>query len=225
MPNQKNYNELILDLIDKHKLTFSYAVAAVADFNVELKGYPRLIDGTTVTRNYRVLLVGQDDPKENGIYIVNKIWKRERDVDINTKFETGTVFSVSEGNKYKGYCMVVKNVIIGKTDFNMAHFKIDHTLDIPNVFTMNGVLYEKKCYGNYMEPENGCKRHNSCEVQDLCFMHTSITKGPCDCPFKGSCHIPRQEGQEYIRKQSGETVKDCTFYEMIMEEQERLSRI
>jgi hypothetical protein len=72
----------------------------------------------------------------------------------------------------------------------------------------------KECYGNYMSYPI-CQGHNDCNEKG-CFSRTSIDKGACKCPYKGSCHIPRQYIQEKIRQEhSGRTIEDCDFYKLL----------
>jgi len=70
----------------------------------------------------------------------------------------------------------------------------------------------KECFGNYME--DSCQGHNNCKEQE-CFSRTSIDKGPCDCPYKGSCHLPRQNLQEEFRTNYGDNVESCDFYKLL----------
>jgi len=74
----------------------------------------------------------------------------------------------------------------------------------------------KDCFGNYLG--DICKNHNQCEFQVPCYQKTWTEKGACECPYKKSCHIPRQYLQARIREENpGRTIEDCDFYKMIDE--------
>jgi len=68
----------------------------------------------------------------------------------------------------------------------------------------------KECSGNYMEYPI-CQGHNDCEEKG-CYSKTMIDKGPCDCPYKGSCHPTRQRLQVEFREKYGRKLEECDFY-------------
>jgi hypothetical protein len=59
-----------------------------------------------------------------------------------------------------------------------------------------------------------CQGHHRCKEAE-CFSRTSIDKGTCDCPYKGSCHLTRQEIQVEIREKYGCKIEDCDFYKVL----------
>jgi hypothetical protein len=73
----------------------------------------------------------------------------------------------------------------------------------------------KECFGNYLD--DGCKNHHTCEMRGECNVYTNYFKGACDCPFKKSCHTPRQELQATIRKEQGDPdIRKCDFYNLFI---------
>ena len=70
----------------------------------------------------------------------------------------------------------------------------------------------KKCFGNYMEKL--CEGHYDCK-EIGCYSKTSIEKGSCDCPYKGSCHLPRQHLQTEFKEEYGYKTEDCDFYKLL----------
>lgn len=74
------------------------------------------------------------------------------------------------------------------------------------------MIIHKSCYGNYML--DACEGHHECRDYG-CFSETSIKHGKCDCKYKGSCHLVRQECRVMIRDDSKHpynTVEQCYFY-------------
>ena len=73
----------------------------------------------------------------------------------------------------------------------------------------------KSCYGNYML--DVCEGHHKC-TDHGCFSETSIKHGKCDCKYKASCHLVRQECQVMIRNDSSHpynTVEQCDVYKIL----------
>jgi len=70
----------------------------------------------------------------------------------------------------------------------------------------------KECSGHYMEYPI-CQSHHDCTERE-CYSKT-MDKGPCDCPYKGSCHIPRQRLQTEFREKYGYKLEDCDFYKLL----------
>ena len=77
------------------------------------------------------------------------------------------------------------------------------------------MIIHKSCYGNYML--DVCTGHHECKDYG-CFSETSIRHGKCDCKYKGSCHLVRQECQVMIRNSSNSsyhTVEQCDIYKIL----------
>lgn len=76
------------------------SVRAVADSNVALSG-TQTIDGVNLVAGDRVLLTGQLDATENGIYIVDAgAWSRAPDANTAGNVTPGLFTFVEEGNSY-----------------------------------------------------------------------------------------------------------------------------
>lgn len=65
------------------------------------------------------------------------------------------------------------------------------------------------CFGDYTGKD--CVKHWECPKQTDCMIEASLN-GPCDCPHKRNCHVPRQMLSTSIREESGETIEQCNFY-------------
>ncbi|MER8882588.1 hypothetical protein [Mesorhizobium sp. M0816] len=96
--------------------------------NIVLSGL-QVIDGSLTAANDRVLVRGQTDPTQNGIYIAaSGAWQRARDMDSNRDLTKGTQVLVLEGSVYgpSGWYVSSDNPIaVGTTSI---------------VFTQNAVL-------------------------------------------------------------------------------------
>lgn len=75
---------------------------AVATSNLVLSGL-QTVDGVDLVSGDRVLLAGQTDAVENGIYVVNTSdWSRSLDCDGSGDVVKGTIVLVNEGTTYGG---------------------------------------------------------------------------------------------------------------------------
>jgi hypothetical protein len=89
-------------------LDYKQAVRVVALTNVVLSGgAPNAVDGVNLSLNDRILVIGQTNPIQNGIYYVtalgtgaNGTWARSIDSDTTGELEGGTVIMVTEGSTY-----------------------------------------------------------------------------------------------------------------------------
>lgn len=87
------------NLVDTDALTWKTAVLAVSDSNVTLSG-EQTIDGIT-TNQSRVLLTGQTDPIENGIWITETgTWSRPLDFNLAVQPVSGAMVAVREGTTH-----------------------------------------------------------------------------------------------------------------------------
>lgn len=88
--------------------SFKFACRAISTSNVTLSGgAPATVDGVSVTQGDRVLVIGQTDKSQNGIYNVatvgtgsNGTWNRTKDADDANDITAGTQVSVTEGTTY-----------------------------------------------------------------------------------------------------------------------------
>lgn len=72
---------------------------AMSDTNVTLSGI-QTIDGIAGGADFKVLLTGQTDPIENGLWVMNAgTWTRSSDADENSELE-GAVVTVQQGLNY-----------------------------------------------------------------------------------------------------------------------------
>ena len=90
-------------------LDYKQAVRVLTDSNVTLTGgAPNSVDGINLAQDDRVLVRGQDDASQNGIYIVdalgtgsNGTWLRSVDANQTGEIQAGMIVMVTEGNSYK----------------------------------------------------------------------------------------------------------------------------
>ena len=102
------------------------AVDAVADENIVLSG-AQTIDGVSLTSGDRVLVVGQDDAEDNGIYVVaygeTPAWVRAEDFNTASEIVKNVYVPVTGGDTYAGSGWVVANsgaVVVGDSPINFV---------------------------------------------------------------------------------------------------------
>lgn len=102
IPGSQNYQQLQATKLRTNNIIGSYtdwkqSVVVVATDNVVLTGLTTIDDVELVAGN-RVLLTGQDDPIENGIYVVSESrWERSTDMPVGSS-ATGTLMYVILGD-------------------------------------------------------------------------------------------------------------------------------
>lgn len=92
-----------------YNLDYKQATRVITTTNIVLAGSaPNQVDGVNLSTDDRVLVTGQDDPVENGIYIVDVLgvggsgtWVRSSDTNNTGELDAGTIVMVTEGNLYK----------------------------------------------------------------------------------------------------------------------------
>jgi hypothetical protein len=108
-------------------LDYKQSVRALSDTNVTLSGgAPLVVDGVSLLDIDRVLVNGQTDKKQNGIYRVlipgtgsNGTWVRSSDANEDGEIEAGMIVMVTEGTVYKDtQWKLVSNdpIILGVTE-------------------------------------------------------------------------------------------------------------
>ena len=91
-----------------YDIDYKQATRVVTVSNVTLAGSaPSQVDGVNLSLKDRVLVTGQSDGKENGIYYVttvgtgsNGTWTRSTDTDVTGELLSGTIVMVTEGTTY-----------------------------------------------------------------------------------------------------------------------------
>jgi len=85
---------------NNHTATSKLFVQAVATSNLDLSG-TETIDGVSISAGQRVLVAGQTDPKENGIWdCAAGSWTRSTDADGASKLDPGILVAVKLGATY-----------------------------------------------------------------------------------------------------------------------------
>jgi len=91
-----------------YDIDYKQATRAVTVANVALTGgAPNNVDGINLSVNDRVLVTGQTNQSQNGVYVVvtlgtgaNGTWTRSGDTDITGELLAGTIIMVTEGLIY-----------------------------------------------------------------------------------------------------------------------------
>ena len=114
-----------------YNLDYKQATRVITVANITLAGgAPNQVDGVNLSVNDRVLVTGQDNPVENGIYFVDVLgtgssgtWLRSSDTNSTGELDAGTIVMVTEGNLYKDTQWKLTTddpIIIGVTPLNWA---------------------------------------------------------------------------------------------------------
>jgi hypothetical protein len=109
-----------------YDIDYKQATRVVTVTNVSLTGgAPNNVDGVTLSLNDRVLVTGQTDPTQNGIYIIttlgsgaNGTWARSNDTNETGELLAGTIVMVTEGLIYADtqWKLITDNpIVIGTT--------------------------------------------------------------------------------------------------------------
>jgi len=91
-----------------YDIDYKQATRVVTVTDVTLTGgAPNNVDGVTLSLNDRVLVTGQTDPTQNGIYVIttlgsgaNGTWARSNDTNETGELLAGTIVMVTEGVIY-----------------------------------------------------------------------------------------------------------------------------
>ena len=114
--------------------------------NVTLYGVPGTIDGYTIEAGYRILLNGQNDPIENGLWVIDYFdWVRPEDFAAGTTSGSAYVV-ILEGNTYAGSSWVcdTPNAIIGQDRISFIQFNVPSQTTGNNVGSGSGQIYKNK---------------------------------------------------------------------------------
>lgn len=116
----KNYVDSVAQGLDVKK-----SVRAVATTNITLSG-TQTIDGVTLVAGDRVLVNGQTNAADNGIYVVAAgAWSRATDADSSAKLNAGAFTFVEEGTTYAdtGFVLSTNDTItLGTTALTFTQF-------------------------------------------------------------------------------------------------------
>lgn len=112
-------------------LDVKQSVRALSDSNVALSGGATLsIDGVSLANGDRVLLVGQTDATQNGIYVVSGIGSayaltRSTDADADAEVTAGMFTFVTEGTTYAdtGWVLATNDaIVVDTTELSFIQF-------------------------------------------------------------------------------------------------------
>lgn len=106
-------------------LTVKASVRAATTTNITLSG-AQTIDGISAIAGDRVLVMGQTNAAENGIYVVAAgAWSRSSDANENSEVVTGMYTFVEEGtnNANTGWSLITSgSITLGTTDLTFTQF-------------------------------------------------------------------------------------------------------
>lgn len=132
LPNHianKAYVDQFASTLDIKKSCRTITVTNISDLGSEA---PLVVDSVTLSAGDRVLVNGQTDPKQNGIYVVitvgtgsNGTWERADDADEDDEINAGLFTFVTEGNDHadSGWVLVTDNPVeIGVHDIEFTQF-------------------------------------------------------------------------------------------------------
>lgn len=101
-------------------------VRVVASSNLTLSGLPT-IDTIVLAAGNRVLVVGQSDARQNGVWIASAgAWTRATTEDEGLEIPAGSSWFVNEGNAYRGSLWRLQNtdpVVIDTSLINIARYR------------------------------------------------------------------------------------------------------
>lgn len=120
----KNYVDTI-----QSGLTVKAPARVVSTTNVNIASAPASIDGITLVQGDRVLLVGQTNAAENGVYVypaaAGSAMTRALDLDATAEYVPGTYVFVNEGSTQENSAWVVTNdtaIVVGTTPVTWVQF-------------------------------------------------------------------------------------------------------
>ena len=111
-------------------ITIKDSVRVAAESNITLSG-TQTIDGISLSVGDRVLVTGQTDAKQNGVYVVaSGSWSRATDFDESSEVKEGNFVFVQEGteNGSHGYVLISEgsgageSIIFGTDSLNFTQF-------------------------------------------------------------------------------------------------------
>jgi hypothetical protein len=115
-------------------LDYKQAARVVTTTNVTLSGgAPTVVDGVSLVTNNRVLVAGQSNKVQNGIYRVatlgtgaNGTWVRTIDADTTGEMQPGMIIMVTEGDEYadRPWKLVTNGaIVVGETELDFQIFE------------------------------------------------------------------------------------------------------
>jgi len=122
-----------------YDIDYKQAVRVVSTSNVTLSGgAPNSVDGVNLSSNNRVLVTGQTNKAQNGIYYVttvgsgsNGTWARTNDADLTGEVLAGMIVMATEGSQYadtQWKLLTDDPITIGVTELTFAqNFGVPYT--------------------------------------------------------------------------------------------------
>jgi len=136
---------------------FKNSCRATSFTNITLSGgAPNTLDGVTLVANDRILVQGQSDSTQNGIYYVstlgsgsNGTWTRAQDASQPYSITTGLLVYVNEGTNYGQrfyYVTTIGNIIVGTSYINFANLGSNFSNITATNITANSAIYSNAYY-------------------------------------------------------------------------------
>jgi hypothetical protein len=123
-------------------IDYKQAVRVITLTDIVLTGgAPAEVDGVSLTASNRILVAGQDDAAQNGLYVVqtvgagsNGTWVRTSDANQDGEIQPGMVVMVTQGTQYADtpWKLITNGeIIIGTTELT---FQENYSLAFGNIF-------------------------------------------------------------------------------------------
>jgi len=136
---------------------FKNSCRATSFTNITLSGgAPNTLDGVTLALNDRILVQGQSDSTQNGIYYVSTLgsgsngnWTRAQDASQPYSITTGLLVYVNEGTNYGQrfyYVTTIGNIIVGTSNINFANLGSNFSNITATNITANSAIYSNAYY-------------------------------------------------------------------------------
>jgi hypothetical protein len=128
-------------------LDVKQSVRVATATNINLASPGSILDGITLTIGDRVLVKGQTDATQNGIYDFKGSsvpMTRSTDADTNTKVTSGMFTFVEEGaNADAGFVLLTDGaIVLGTTPLNFSQFSGAGQITVQNALTKTGNIIE-----------------------------------------------------------------------------------
>lgn len=149
-------NKEYVDNLNKYK-SVKDSVYVLAEEHIEnLSGLNHIIDDLEINIVTRVLVNGQKDERQNGIYITSEdAWIRTTDFNSNENLKPGSLVFISNGNKHKNSLWALKgtdSIILGISRIKFIKVSSESSFDFSSLLRFNSLTnqYELNLKDNHL---------------------------------------------------------------------------